>query len=70
MAKPTRVSKTWTIREDLAKRVEEAADLRVVGQALIVERGLEMVLDNLDKAAIPGAPPGEPAPHPPALEGK
>lgn len=42
-----RVSKSWTIRKDLADRVQEEADSRLVGPALIVEKALETFLDTL-----------------------
>lgn len=54
MAKPDRISKTWTIRKDLAERVEAEADSRVVGQALIVERALEHFLEGLAPALDAG----------------
>lgn len=61
--KPARISKTWTIREDLAKRVEEEADLRVIGQTLIVEKALESFFDALTPPVDSGAtiPPVDPA---------
>lgn len=55
MPKPDRISKTWTIRKDLAERVETEADSRVVGQALIVEKALEAFLDQLTPPVTAGA---------------
>lgn len=61
MAKIERVSKTWSVRKDLADRIEAEADARVVGQGLLVEKALESYLDalptvDLTAAAIPPVP--------------
>lgn len=61
MAKIERVSKTWSVRKDLADRIEAEADARVVGQGLLVEKALESYLDalptvDLTSAVIPPVP--------------
>lgn len=56
-----RVSKSWTIRKDLAEKVEAEADARVVGQGLLVEKALEAYLAALPpinvETAVPTPPP-------------
>jgi hypothetical protein len=69
MAKPERVSKSWTIRKDLVDRVEEEADSRMVGQALIVEKALDAFLDGLTPPVV-ASTTSTASTHPPALEGK
>lgn len=61
--KPDRISKTWSVRKDLAERVEQEADLRVIGQTLIVEKALETFFDALTPPVDTGStiPPVDPA---------
>lgn len=57
--KPARVSKTFSIRQDLADRLEAESTARVIGQGLIVEKAIETFLGNLptlDLAAPAPAP--------------
>lgn len=69
MPKPTRSSKTYSVREDLAERLESEADSRLVNPGLILDKALEAFLDGLTPP-LAASEPTAAAPHPPDLEGK
>ncbi len=72
MAKPARSSKTYSVREDLATRLEEEADARLLNPGLLIDKALVELFDFFDGAVarVATGVPVTTAPHPPTLEGK
>lgn len=59
-ASTTRASVTLSLRKDLADRLDQEADDRVVGKGVLVEKALEAYLPTLP--ALTAAVPTSPAP--------
>lgn len=50
--KVQRVSKSVTIRKDLADWMDEQAEARLISPALLVEKGLDLLKDHLEPSGL------------------